>query len=477
MYFHSRFLNVEPDHGLTFIKQVRQRPILCLLNLKEYPSADKLKAGGYFAHNPAFKVALLFKLFIEVSCPLVAEQFEHNEAFDLLELFRVVSIAAHYGVGEGVHGFRSSNKRITFIAVKLTLKIKLLPSDDQKRALINTIECFNKSCNYISKHAFKEKKFNQVKLHHVVYYNVRELYKLPSQLTIRAISKVSDSYKIDKKTQHEFKIRGAITYDPRLLTYKGDKISICTLNGRELMRYACHRKDWIPYIKGEADLIFKKGKFYIVQTVEFPEDKINDMDEFLGVDMGVVNIATLSSGENISSKWINKYRTKRQKIRSSIQSKGTKGSKRLLKRLSGKERNTAILINHTLSKRIVMLAKEQNKGVAVEDLKHIRKRTEKTVRKKQRGLRSKWSFSQLRQFIAYKCIMNGVPFVAVPPYYTSQNCSDCNNMGLRKGKYFSCKNCGLVDDADINAAHNIATWGHIINCPENSNMLSCALHY
>jgi IS605 OrfB family transposase len=361
--------------------------------------------------------------------------------------------------------------------VKLTLKVKLLPDKNQSKALIETIERFNQACCYISEQAFKEKKYNQVKLHHVVYYKVREVFNLPAQLTVRAISKVVDSYKLDKKTQRQFRLMGAITYDSRLLTYKGDNVSICTLDGREKMPFVCHRPDWLPYIKGEADLIYKKGKFYILQTVEFPEEKVKDMDEFLGVDMGVVDIAVLSTGENISSKWINEYRVKREKIRSSIQRKGTKGAKKLLKRLSGREKNTATLINHTLSKRIVKQAKEQNKGVAVEDLTHIRKRTEKKVRRKQRGLRSRWSFYQLRSFIDYKCAMQGVPFVAVPPAYTSKTCSCCNHIGLRVGKSFTCKNCGLVDDADINAAINISTWGRTINRPEESNMYcSNALH-
>lgn len=355
--------------------------------------------------------------------------------------------------------------------MKLTLKIKLLPDTTQAKALVQTIERFNTACNYISKQAFEKKKFNQIKLHHVVYYKVRELFGLPSQLTVRAISKVADAYKLDKKIQREFRLIGAITYDSRLLTYKTDKVSISTLAGREFIPFVCHRPDWLPYIKGEADLIFKKGKFYLLQTVEFPEEKVKDMDEFLGVDMGVVDIAVLSTGEKCSSKEINEYRVKREKIRSSLQSKGTKGAKRLLKRLSGKERNAATLINHTLSKRIVKQAKEQNKGVAVEDLTNIRKHTEKRVRKAQRGLRSRWSFSQLRQFIAYKCAMRGVPFVAVPPAYTSQTCSCCHHIGLRIGKSFSCQNCGLIEDADVNAALNISTWGRVIIRPEESPLV------
>jgi IS605 OrfB family transposase len=269
-------------------------------------------------------------------------------------------------------------------------------------------------------------------------------------------------------------LRGAITYDPRLLTYKENKVSICTLKGREKIPFICHRVDWLPYIKGEADLIFKKSKFYLLQTIEFPEEKVKDMDEFLGVDMGVVDIATLSTGESISSKWINEYRVKRDRIRDSIQRKGTKGAKKLLKRLSGRERNTATIINHTLSKRIVSIAQQMDTGIAIEDLTHIRK-TESRIRKKQRALRSKWAFRQLRSFITYKAKMLGIPTIAVPPAYTSQMCSQCYHIGKRNGKCFTCKNCSFVEDADINAAINISTWGRIINRPEVSNTFSIVL--
>lgn len=359
--------------------------------------------------------------------------------------------------------------------MKLTLKIKLFPTSSQAKALLKTVEQFNTACNYISQQAFSEKRFNRVKLHHQVYYQARETYGLPSQLTVRAISKVVDSYKLDKKSQRKFRLHGAIVYDSRLLTYKYGKVSICALDGREAIPFACHRPGWLPYIKGEADLIFKKGKVYLLQTVEFPEEKMQDIEGFLGVDMGVVDIATLSTGEKISSQWINEYRVKREKIRSSIQSKGTKKCKKLLKRLSGRERSTATLINHTLSKRIVNKAKAGNTGIALEDLKYIRKRSEKSIRKKHRGLRSRWSFGQLRAFITYKALMNHVTLVIVPPAYTSQTCSCCLNIGLRNGKAFSCQNCGLIEDADVNAAINISTWGHVINCPEGSDALSCAL--
>ena len=84
--------------------------------------------------------------------------------------------------------------------MKLTVKVKLVPTQEQKRSLIKTIEVFNDACNYISGVAFKEKTFGQVGLHHLCYYHVRKTYGLSAQLAVRAIGKVSESYRAEKKT-------------------------------------------------------------------------------------------------------------------------------------------------------------------------------------------------------------------------------------------------------------------------------------
>jgi IS605 OrfB family transposase len=226
----------------------------------------------------------------------------------------------------------------------------------------------------------------------------------------------------------------------------------------------CHRPDWLPFVKGEADLIARRGKFFLLQTVEIPEEGIKDVEEFLGVDFGLINIATLSTGEIMSSKPIETYREKRQKVRSSLQSKGTKGSKKVLKRLSGKEKRTTSIVNHTIAKRIVAKAVKENKGIALERLKGIRNSANKKG-KKFRSRVGKWNFSDLKLKIEYKAKMAGVPVAVVNPAYTSQTCSRCHNLGSRNGESFKCPHCGFEAHADVNAAKNI---GGAVNHPEKS---------
>lgn len=360
--------------------------------------------------------------------------------------------------------------------MKLTLQIKLLPSEAQAVALKETIVEANACCGAISDIAWDEKVFQQFRLHKRVYYPMKESFNLSSQMLIRSIAKVADSYKIDKKTKRTFRPLGGISYDNRILTYKpNDIVSIWTISGREKIPFVCHNRNYLPYIQGEADLVFKKDKFYLFQTVDIPDTDIEDIEEFIGVDMGLIEIAALSNGKTFSSKELTTYREKRQKVRSSLQRKGTKGSKKVLKRLSGRERTTATIINHTISKQIVSIAKEEKKGIAIENLKGIRFSSLRKG-KKMRSRVGKWNFYQLRQFLTYKALLNGVKLIDVPPAHTSKTCSSCLHIGKRNGKQFTCNNCNSTFDSDINAAKNIALLGASINSPEKPSMLYCQVH-
>lgn len=360
--------------------------------------------------------------------------------------------------------------------MKLTLKIKLLPNDEQANLLLDTMKEANTVCNAISNVAWEERVFNNFKLHHKVYHPYKTTFKLSSQVLVRCIAKVADAYKLDKKTKRQFRPLGSIGYDSRIMTYKpNDIVSLWAIGGRIKISFVCHNRNYLPYIKGEADLVYKKGKFYLFQTVEVPEEDVEDVEEFIGVDMGLLEIAALSNGKNFSSKKLNDYREKRQKVRSSLQSKGTKGCKKVLKRLSGKERTTSTIINHTISKQIVQLAKDEGKGIAIEDLKGIRFSANKKS-KKFRTRVGKWNFNQLRSFLAYKALLNGVKLVSVPPAYTSKTCSNCFHIGKRQGKKFTCNDCNSVFDADVNAAKNIALLGTTVDSPEKPSMLYCQVH-
>lgn len=155
--------------------------------------------------------------------------------------------------------------------MKLVLKIKILPTDKQRSLLLQTMEEANKACAYISDVAWENKTFGQFKIHHLCYDDVRQKFNLSAQMVVRCISKVADAYKLDHKKKREFRTHGSVCYDSRILSYKEDEVSIWTIGKRQKITFACHNKEYIPYVKGEADLVFKKGKFFLYQTIDMPE--------------------------------------------------------------------------------------------------------------------------------------------------------------------------------------------------------------
>ena len=98
----------------------------------------------------------------------------------------------------------------------LTLKLKLQTNEEQKQKLLETMEAFNAACNYISHVANEKRVTNQIALHKLCYYDVREKFGLSAQMAIRAIGKVKEVYKRDKKKHHQFREHGAVVYDHKI---------------------------------------------------------------------------------------------------------------------------------------------------------------------------------------------------------------------------------------------------------------------
>lgn len=323
---------------------------------------------------------------------------------------------------------------------------------------METMEHFNDACNEIAKTAFKLHTANKIELQKHIYYAVREAFGLSAQMTVRAISKVSETYKRDKNIIPVFDRHGAMIYDDRILSWRLDRASILTLKGRESIPISIgpYQGERMNRIWGQADLVLRNNHFYLAATVDAPESPTIDPKEWLGVDLGIRNIATDSDGENWSGAEVNGMRARHSELRAKLQSKGTSSAKRLLKKRSGKEQRYARDINHVISKRLVAKAKDTERGLALEDLTGIRSRI--TVRKAQRRTQNSWGFYQLRAFISYKAKAAGVPLLLINPRNTSRTCPSCGSIDKANRPTrdeFSCASCGFSGPADHVAAENI----------------------
>jgi IS605 OrfB family transposase len=261
------------------------------------------------------------------------------------------------------------------------------------------------------------------------------------------------------KTCPVFKPRGAVTYDERISSFKGlDRVSLWTLEGRMVLplAYGEYQGRRFDRIKGQVDLVYRGGKFFLYATVELPDEAPIEVKDFLGVDLGIVNIATDSDGNVRSGEAVERVRRRRHASRRSYQKTGTRSAKRRLQRLARREANYRRNENHRVANELVRLAKDTDRGIALEDLNGIRERT--TVRAKDRAKHSGWAFGQLQAFVCYKARLAGVPVVFVDARDTSRTCSACGHCekSNRKNRSeFACRHCGFSENADRNAARNV----------------------
>lgn len=345
--------------------------------------------------------------------------------------------------------------------MKLTLQTQLLPERDHAAKLKATVERFNEAANWAAGVAFEHRMANKIELQKIVYRDLRERFGLSSQMAVRCIAQACEAYKRDKSIRPVFKPHASMPYDQRTMSFKGpDRVSLLTLDGRILVAFVMgkYQREKFTNAKGQADLVLRKdGKWFLLVTVDVPESTPIATTDFIGVDLGIANIATDSDGGQHTGKAVERVRRKYNLQRKRLQRKGTKGAKKKLKRVSKHEARFRKHENHVISKTIVKTAKDTGRGIAVEDLTGIRDRLPVWSRDARNKL-SGWSFFQLFSFLAYKAKLAGVFLQEVNPAYTSQTCPECGHRERANRKSqdkFQCQACDHKQHADVVGARNI----------------------
>ncbi len=380
------------------------------------------------------------------------------------------------------------------------VRVRVLPTDLEAAALDATLSACNSAASWLSAAMHKQRVHRKYDAHKHFYTELRACFGLSAQPAIRVIGKVADAYSSlranlaagsygppgsPRRTKVaaapiSFCHDAAQPFDARCLSWQipddvGGReatVSIWTTHGRlKGVRVLAASRD-LALLRSrpiaETDLIYRDGKWFLYATVEAPQaTPINPVNGFVGVDLGIVNIATTSDGNRASGARLNRYRRRQQRLRKRLQAKKSSSARRLLKKRRCKEQRFAADVNHRISKRIVAEAQRTGRGIAVEQLTGIRERVR--LRKPQRATLHSWAFAQLGGFLAYKAQGAGVVFVHVDPAYTSQTCHACGWVAKRNRRsqaVFECGRCGFVGHADHNAAINIATrgverWGEV----------------
>lgn len=210
--------------------------------------------------------------------------------------------------------------------------------------------------------------------------------------------------------------------------------------------------------KGEpksAILCRRDGEYFLHVSFEIPDPERIQPETLLGVDRGIVNLAAMSAvtpdGAQVlesavaSGARLSEVQTELLRRRREMQSKG--------RRLTPKERRSgrfAKNVVHEVANSIVDMALRHRARVVVEDLRGLRAHS----------LMPRQQYAKLLGILAYKLPAAGLPKPEeVSGAYTSQTCSVCGSISAEQRisqADFACKECGFRENADANAAINIA---------------------
>jgi putative transposase len=195
-----------------------------------------------------------------------------------------------------------------------------------------------------------------------------------------------------------------------------------------------------------------RGNWYLNVVVELPEPETNPITEPVGIDLGLKDLATLSTGEKISNP--RHY----SKLESKLGIAQRAGKKRLAKKIHSKIANSRRDYLHKESTKIVNRFDHIVVG-NVNSAKLTQTRMAKSVHDV--------GWSTFRQMLSYKAIAHGASYEEVSECNTTRVCSSCGSATGPKGvadlgiRQWVCCDCGVVHDRDVNSALNIlARSGH-----------------
>ncbi|QBI53765.1 RNA-guided endonuclease InsQ/TnpB family protein [Streptomonospora litoralis] len=369
--------------------------------------------------------------------------------------------------------------------MQLVVQAKLMPDAAQASAPASTLRTLNEAANRVSAVAFDLGVPREYELRKHTYADLRA-QGLGAQAAQHTIKKVRDAYttlaatiraghlgKPGSKRRRNaesapvaFRPEAAHPFDDRCLSWRYDQrtVSIWTTAGRlKNVGFACSSEALemlVEHRRGESDLVERDGVFYLMATCEVPEAEQYAPAGFIGVDLGIANIATTSTGYRAAGRGLNRHRKRQAALRAKLQAKKTTSAKRRLKKRNRRERRDVANTNHVIAKQIVTEAERTSAGIALEDLTGIRQRVR--LCRPQRVAIHSWAFARLAAFIAYKAKRAGVPLVSVDPAYTSRECAERHHIDTRNRldrARFVCRSCGVVAHADRNASRAIARRG------------------
>ncbi|RSC12930.1 RNA-guided endonuclease InsQ/TnpB family protein [Burkholderia cenocepacia] len=197
-----------------------------------------------------------------------------------------------------------------------------------------------------------------------------------------------------------------------------------------------------------------RGNWFLNIVIEMPDVQARPIRSGVGIDLGLKDFATLSTGEKLPND-----RFGRRAAEKLAKAQRARKHKRHIAKLHAKVANARADFQHKLALDLVRRFDYIAVG-NVSAAKLARTRMAKSVYDA--------SWSSFRNKLRYKAIAHGATFEEVDESGSTQSCSSCGSKdsttrpkgiaGLRVREW-PCSGCGVVHDRDINAALNILRCG------------------
>jgi len=326
----------------------------------------------------------------------------------------------------------------------------------------SAMETFRQMLNECVRLGLAENKSSFMSLRYACYPKLKD-FKIAAAFKNNAISRASgilSSYrKLVKKGR---RVRKPYCWKPILTTsyqFKKTTNSIILpskleipLNGYVLKKIKGKRIHSITVSERGVSICFSKE----VQPIE--------CNEIFGIDTNLENITLAGNGFtrrfDMTEIGVAKQRYREAK------SHFNRNDHRVLSQISEKygklQADKSQSEIHKTTARIVKLAKKSKAGIAIEDLKGIRKLYRKGNGQggNFRARLNSWAFGEFQRQIEYKAKREGLTVVKVAARNSSAKCMACGNkLFPEEYRKLRCSKCGLIIDRDENAAINVRTRG------------------
>lgn len=363
--------------------------------------------------------------------------------------------------------------------LRRTAITRIVLTDGQRQLLDETIREWQNACNISSEIGWERGQAQKTSLQDLAYDDVREQTDLGSQHAILAthqaaaalsgideIEQLNENYNTSRP---EF-TSDTIKYDRRTMTLFADgTVSLATIEDRIRCPLALPDDEdgyQHHYISGEdwelteSTLSKRDGDYYLHLGFRKPkpepkvDSKADDEDRtVLGVDLGIVNIATTSTAYFASGSELRHRHREFERIRGDLQQTGTQSAHRTLQQMSGREFRYLRDELHQVANDVVDEALDHDcEYIAFENLKHIRERSPPVQSF------HKWAHRELVALVEYKAAAKGIQIEFVSPKNTSRRCPECGHTSENnraEQPEFECGECGLTANADYVGAKNV----------------------